>query len=52
MILPVYYRLPRFKSLLDEIDGMELSDEVKLKLVLARLKALKKHKEIYFNNVA
>ena len=51
-MMPVYRRRHEFNDLRDELDNMELSDEIKFRLMLSRVKALQKHKEIYYNNVA
>ena len=48
--MPVYYRRHKFDDLRNEIDGMELSDEVRIRLMLIRLKTLQKHKELYYNS--
>ena len=48
--MPVYYRRPKFNDLRNEIDDMELSDEIKFRLMLVRVRALQKYKEIYYNN--
>ncbi len=49
-LMPVYYRRHRFDDLRDEIDDMEISDEVRIRLMLIRLKTLQKHKELYYNS--
>jgi hypothetical protein len=49
LLLVKRYR-PRFDELRKEIDDMELSDEIKFRLFIARVKALQKYKEIYYNS--
>jgi hypothetical protein len=39
----------RFNALWEELNEMELSDEIKFRLFLARVKALQKYDEIYGN---
>ena len=51
-LIPIERRRPRFDDLRDELDEMELSDEIKLRLFLIRVKALQKHREVYYNNVS
>ncbi len=51
-IIPVDRRRHKFDVLRDEIDNTELSDEIKFRLFLIRVKALQKHREVYYNNVS
>lgn len=48
--MPVYRRRHEFNDLRDQIDSMELSDDIKFRLMLIRLKTLQKHKELYYNS--
>jgi hypothetical protein len=41
---------PRFKQLWKELDDLELPEEIQFRLFLARVKALQKYKEIYYNS--
>ena len=49
-LITVYRRKHEFNDLRNQIDDMELSDEIKFRLFLARVKALQKYKEIYYNS--
>jgi len=49
-LMPFYRRRDQFDLVMKEIDDMELSDEIKFRLMLIRLKALGKRKEIYYNS--
>ena len=48
-LMPVYRRQDQFNKLVDEIDDMELSDEIKIRLLVIRAKTLQKHREIMYN---
>ena len=49
-LMPLYRRQYKFNLVLKEIDDMELTDEIKFRLMLSRVKALQKHKEVYYNS--
>ena len=49
-LITFYRRKHEFNDLRKQIDDMELSDEIKFRLFLARVKALQKYKEIYYNS--
>ena len=49
ILLAKRYR-PRFNELRKELDDMELPEEIQFRLFLARVKALQKYKEIYYNS--
>jgi hypothetical protein len=48
--MPVYRRPQEFNKLRDEIDDMDLSDEVRIRLAVIRAKTLHKYRELYYNN--
>ena len=49
-LYPVVYQRTRFDTLKKQIDDMDISDEIKLRLMLIRVKALQKHQEVYYNS--
>lgn len=49
-LMPVYRRPQEFNKLRDEIDDMDLSDEVRIRLAVIRAKTLHKYRELYYNN--